>query len=122
MWIRLDDEQTQMVVQSLKLRADNLPSLEAEKHYDLVARLTEAPEPTDEAYRTAAMQYANDDFEVDSDAVVSRGGDPGSWVMSWIWITDEKAGVKSDDASCENCGCTDNNGSDVCPDCGGAIV
>lgn len=25
-------------------------------------------------------------------------------------------------AACENCGCTDNDGSDICPDCGGALV
>jgi hypothetical protein len=37
------------------------------------------------------------DFDVDADAVVSPGGDPGAWVMSWLWISDQEAGLETDD-------------------------
>jgi hypothetical protein len=32
---------------------------------------------------------------VDPDAVVSRGED-GAFVMSWVWVSNEKAGVEQD--------------------------
>lgn len=46
---------------------------------------------TDEQYRVQARKdYADDGFiEIDSDAVVSRGSDPGAFVRAWVWVYDE---------------------------------
>lgn len=102
-------------------------------------------------HRQAAQKRANDDLEIDDDAIVSAGDDPGAWVHAWIWITDEEAGLFTceechcqftldrrvsgpdqicDDCSreieelaqCEDCGNTDNDGSDICPDCSGVMA
>lgn len=44
-------------------------------------------------------------------------------MMGTLWIADGQDEEEDDDepAACENCGCTDNDGSDICPDCGGEI-
>ena len=53
----------------------------------------------DEKYRTAARtQYGNgDDVEIDRDATVSIGDDPGAFVQAWLWVTDDDAGIETDD-------------------------
>jgi len=46
-------------------------------------------EPTDEGYRAAAeakQEYGV--LEVDSNAVVSRGDDPGAYVQCWVWVSE----------------------------------
>ncbi len=44
--------------------------------------------------QTARDNYANDDCEIDDDAMASRmdeskGGDNGVWVAAWVWIQPE---------------------------------
>jgi len=42
-------------------------------------------------YRKAAEKQQKDgEIEIDRDAVVSKGADPGAYVMAWIWIYDEE--------------------------------
>ena len=39
----------------------------------------------------------NDELECDPDAVVSPGDDPGAWVMTWTWVSNEEAGIEEDE-------------------------
>ena len=48
---------------------------------------------TDAQYIEAANAQASDDLEIDTDAKVSRGDDPGAWVSVWLWIADSKVQV-----------------------------
>lgn len=36
--------------------------------------------------------------EVDAEAVVSKGEDAGAYVMAWLWVSDEEAGIATGDA------------------------
>lgn len=46
-------------------------------------------------YREAAKEMATDgELEVDDGAIVSRGDDPGAYVMAWLWVDNEKAGIE----------------------------
>lgn len=62
-------------------------------------------------YRLAAQEKAHDELEIDEDAIVSRGDDPGAWVHAWIWITDDEAGAPSDEDE-------DENEDELCEVCG----
>ena len=69
---------------------------------DLDAILTYVPAPDsntedntdspdlDEAYRAAATQrwHREGEIEIDSNAVVSKGDDPGAYVAAWVWVPD----------------------------------
>lgn len=48
-------------------------------------------------YRAFAKSQATDEVEIDDDAIVSPGGDPGAWVHAWVWVTNEEAGLFSSD-------------------------
>jgi hypothetical protein len=50
---------------------------------------------SDDPYAKAACQQASEgELEVDGMTVVSRGEDQGAYVMGWIWISNEEAGLK----------------------------
>ena len=46
---------------------------------------------TNEQYiETARKQYQREgEIEVDDNALVSRGSDPGAYVAAWVWVRDE---------------------------------
>ena len=46
------------------------------------------PDPSDEAMRqTAKRLYESEgSIEIDPNATVSRGGDPGAYVQAWVWV------------------------------------
>jgi hypothetical protein len=45
-------------------------------------------------YRKAADEMSREgECEVDDGAVVSIGSDSGAYVMAWMWVTDEEAGI-----------------------------
>ena len=50
---------------------------------------TDSPD-LDEAYRAAATQqwHREGEIEIDSNAVVSKGDDPGAYVAAWVWVAD----------------------------------
>jgi hypothetical protein len=88
-------------------------------------------ESSDNPYVAAALDKQKDgEIEVNDPAVVSPGDDPGAYVMAWIWVSDEAAGVTSEEPQFRNhyrhCGqewndvwsCTCN---DKCPVCGAEI-
>ncbi len=61
--------------------------------------LAELENPLFEKYRAAAMASARDgEIEVDAGAVVSHGSDGGAYVMAWLWISDDEAGVDEESA------------------------
>jgi RNA polymerase subunit RPABC4/transcription elongation factor Spt4 len=101
-----------------------------------------------DAYRNA-VQTVDGEMEIDNDAEVSMGEDPGAYVMIWKWVSAEDAGVcrschtlysdggdgydgecpdcadkteAARDDACEACGNTLNDGSDICDQCGGSFV
>lgn len=45
-----------------------------------------------QAYRDA-VELREGDLEMDQDAEVSLGDDPGAYVMVWKWVSDEDAGI-----------------------------
>lgn len=73
-----------------------LTSLEARHFFSDKQRLED---PTAQRYvETAIFAYSVDgEIEVDTDALVSRGEDPGCYVQAWIWVSDNDAGVERDD-------------------------
>lgn len=56
----------------------------------------EAGNSVDAAYRNAVE--TSDELEVDEDAIVSAGADPGAWVHAWVWVTREQAGIEPEEA------------------------
>lgn len=52
--------------------------------------------PTDAHYRAAAIViYAEEGkIEIDEDAEVSRGDDPGAYVQAWLWVPSSKVEAK----------------------------
>jgi hypothetical protein len=145
MWINLDEKQLDLIKEGVIALAegnerdaklfwtedvrDTRERLEGEaKAYRGIAnKIDETKADFDPAdpYRATAKGHVDDDFEVDDDAVVSPGGDPGAWVMSWLWITDKEAGVETEDEddedTCRTCGAEYEAGGDgfdgECPDC-----
>lgn len=50
---------------------------------------------SDDRYAKAACEKTSDgEFQVDDVTVVSCGDDPGAYVMCWVWVTNEEAGIK----------------------------
>lgn len=59
-----------------------------------------APDSKDQRYRDAAenLNFVRDgECEIDSNAVVSKGGDPGAYVMAWVWVYDDDAGIEPEE-------------------------
>jgi len=55
--------------------------------------------PPEKAYVAAALKHQRDgELEIDSNAVVSLGDDPGSYVQAWIWVKALEAGVEEGEA------------------------
>lgn len=44
--------------------------------------------PSDAEIRAKAQELYGDDgyIEIDSDAVISQGDDPGAYVAAWVWV------------------------------------
>lgn len=51
--------------------------------------------PTNEQYRKAAerLHAEGGKIEIDADAKVSRGDDPGAYVAAWVWVPDDAIGT-----------------------------
>ena len=105
----LDDRQLCTVLAALTVYQDSILSdlpktfdiatdgytqkkLEPEEIDSLVDRLktcrSEQVQPIAEAYRDYASANLTDDgaVEIDADALVSIGDDPGAYVMAWVWV------------------------------------
>lgn len=53
----------------------------------------------DERYRQAAKRLHESEgaLEIDSNAIVSYGDDPGAYVQAWVWVAAEDAGEGNTD-------------------------
>ena len=111
-----------MPVKDLILAADALDLLDkVEGASALAARLrVRLAELADEGVQARWDAYragvdADDELEVDDDALVSEGDDNGAFVLTWTWVTKTAAGI------CEECGATNaDNGEGydgLCGDC-----
>jgi hypothetical protein len=47
----------------------------------------------DSYVQAARLHVREGELEVDTPAVVSRGADDGAYVMAWIWIDNQEAGI-----------------------------
>lgn len=121
MWIHLNDSQIQEVVRALDYHVDEFDHAEAKKVLEAIQEQVARHKPAD-PYRDYLKEKADDEMEVDDDAVVSPGSDPGSWVHAWIWVTDKQAGL----FTCEECSSVFSRDRlmsgdcDVCDECGKA--
>lgn len=62
------------------------------------ANLAEIADPTLAKYRRAAIRQSREgELEIDPHAVVSKGSDPGAYVMAWLWVADEEASIPADE-------------------------
>jgi hypothetical protein len=80
-------------VESLAKRL-NGPGLEFVEIVNLIG-----DDPDDPYVRGAHTHYLLDEgtLEVDHRTIVSRGDDPGAYVMAWLWVSNEQAGVEDED-------------------------
>jgi hypothetical protein len=104
MWIHFDDKELEILEQALSRKVSfHLVSSHIEETkaaQALLDKIREAKvvDPVDALYRAAVK--TSDDLEVDDDAIVSTGADPGAWVHAWVWVSNEDAGVTF---VCESC-------------------
>ena len=55
------------------------------------------PQTLEDRYRDAAHAKQRDgELEIDGDAVVSMGEDPGAYVAAWVWVSNEEAGIEEE--------------------------
>jgi hypothetical protein len=66
----------------------------ADDGYAVLAELDPVESEMEEKYRDGARGHVDTEFQVDADAKVSMGDDPGAWVQCWLWVTDQEAGIK----------------------------
>lgn len=65
----------------------NVSELALEEYHEQEANATEE-HPHDEQFRQAAAEMYEDEgtLEIDANAIVSRGDDPGAYVQAWVWV------------------------------------
>ena len=72
-----------------------------------------------DAYRSA-VEVKDGEIEMDPDAEVSFGDDPGAYVQVWAWVSNAQAGLTTE-ITCMSCGDTTNSDDspdgERCPDC-----
>lgn len=126
MWLQLNDQQVAIVKALLEQRIaqatiGRATSIEVVEHVNILNGIRgRTPAIYDnDPFRDYLKSQADDEMEVDDDAIVSAGSDPGSWVHAWIWVTNEQAGI----FVCDECNgefSLDRRGSgdcDVCDEC-----
>lgn len=76
----------------------------SEKIYDRIAEMNDpAIQARYQAYRDAVVT-SEGSIECDDGALVSEGDDPGAYVMTWTWVTNDQAGIEDEDKMCSICG------------------
>ena len=85
-----------------------------------------AKEAEDDKWRAMAKTLHEEEgtLEIDDNAVVSYGDDPGCYVAAWVWVPDEEAEEHLGDELCDRCMSsdriidhTDEDGNTVCTKC-----
>ncbi|RWX14304.1 hypothetical protein EHI45_13535 [Rhizobium leguminosarum] len=78
MWIRLEKDELDLILKSVP-------------EGPLAEKLRKPVDPDTAAF--AAAVQTSDDLEVDLDTIISRGDDDGAFVMTWTWVSNERAGL-----------------------------
>ena len=99
MWLQLEPELIDKAIAALQQAGGMDHAEELRRRRDMSANNDEISQ---KYLQAARRNHASDgDLEFDSNAIVSTGDDPGAYVMGWKWITDEEAGVESEDDEAE---------------------
>jgi hypothetical protein len=79
-------------VTRVRVSADDLKDINPESELYKRAKSDLDEFPAGAAYREYARERLQDDgeLEFDYDAVVSLSGEPGAYVMAWVWIDEEE--------------------------------
>lgn len=80
MWVRLESDELDLILSSIPAGP-------------LAEKLRKQPDPDTTAFAGAVS--TDDDLEVDEDTLISRG-DEGAFVMSWVWVSNEAAGITTE--------------------------
>lgn len=120
MWLQLENEQIEAIELALSSKVRDLdqavqilndvgqtnsiqPILDIRNRMDRarqdIAEKKAAQENPDVAlYKAAALKehHEEGECEIDDDAIVSMGADPGAYVMAWIWVAGAQAGISED--------------------------
>jgi len=98
MWINLSDEEVESIRQA------NLVSMKATGGLVgcglMLKRIAESQvENNSDLHRKyrEAISSIDGKMEIDDDAIVSIGADDGAYIMAWVWVTNEDAGIESED-------------------------
>lgn len=90
MWINISDDEARTILQ--RCEGDHVAA--RVQHYIDIASDPDAAK----YHEAASMRYARDgELEIDEDCIVSKGDDPGAYVMMWRWVCADEAGVETDD-------------------------
>jgi len=94
MWIRLNDSQVatlKKLLPRIKRPGRHKASLRSVIKA-LADREAEDKNPAMQACVAKAKEqhYREGECEIDDDAVVSPGSDPGAYVMAWVWVYDDE--------------------------------
>jgi hypothetical protein len=123
MWINFTTDELKILTAALENHSAVFDGEDRIKILALIEKLEpdDRSSPERDAYRNAVE--TSDELEVDDDAIVSMGADPGAWVHAWVWVTNERAGIEEDEDEnvCRTCGEEYPEGGDgfdgECPDC-----
>lgn len=112
MWIQLDDAKLREIVTLLRERAKIHPTSNAyADNKEAISDINAAEriewylndqvvnKEDNDKYRDAARDLLTDEDDVDADAVISEGDDPGAYVMCWKWVSHTEAGF----VLCDQC-------------------
>ncbi len=84
MWIQIKGTEEQLTELITQLKATGLE----EMSHKIEKARADLADPRLQAYRDAAA-VREGDMECDQDAAVSLGEDPGAYVMTWKWVSDD---------------------------------
>lgn len=69
-----------------KKEADDQVQVEAEDAVDAEAGDQTGPEADEMREKARAMYHADGEVEIDDNATISWGGEPGAYVQAWVWV------------------------------------
>lgn len=117
-YVHLEPEELGLLVAALSvLTIEPAKTLSAKLQKKIDLSLNQRKIAIDEAYLAAAREHHHEDLtcEIDDKALVSKGEDPGAYVMAWVWVDNAQAGICED---CGNPGANDGEGWDgLCGSC-----
>lgn len=81
MWVRFEEDEIVEILAAMPVG-------------NVASKLKAVPDPYTAAF--AAAVQVSDDLEIDTDVLISRG-EEGAFVMSWVWVPNERAGLDCPD-------------------------